>query len=464
VEAYYNEPVLFAADMLKFECLDYQKAPLMALADGDRRIAITSGHGTGKSTVVAIAMIWFLLTRYPCRVVATAPTLAQVDSVLMGAVRSFINQLPPALQDLLEVQRDRVFLKAAPDEAWMAARTARAENPEALAGIHAAHVLLLADEASGIHDTIFEHAIGSMSGHSAHTMLTSNPTRRTGFFYKVFNDPLASVDWRKFRFSCRDSDLVSAEFIKQVEDTYGADSNQVRVRVDGLFPTEDVDIFLSGTLVQDATTRDIQVEPAAPAVLGVDVARMGADRTAICLRREQVVEEIRSWAKKDLMQTTGLIVAYIQALPPEMRPVEVNVDAIGMGAGVADRLNEVFREKGWTITVNSVNVAEAATADDRAHRLKDELWLRAKDWLEQRDCRIPDETDFIDDLLAPGYEFASNGKIKIESKDDMKRRGKKSTDLADSFCLTFAGFGAGLLRGNRRSWNEPIKRNLKGVI
>jgi len=267
-----------------------------------------------------------------------------------------------------------------------------------------------------------------------------------------------------FRFSCRESELVTDEYIKQVEDTYGKDSNVVRVRVDGLFPTEDIDVFMSGTVVEEASKRDIQGDREAPAVLGVDVARMGTDRTAICLRRGPEVEEVRAWGKTDLMETTGKIVAYLATMPPEHRPTEINVDAIGMGAGVADRLSEVVKDRNWNIRVTSVNVSEVATVDERSHRLKDELWVLAKDWLEARDCRIPDESDFIADLLSPGYTFTSAGKIQLESKDDMKRRGKKSTDLADAFVLTFAGHGASLLRGDRRSWNTPLRRNIKGIV
>ena len=464
VSKYYDDPIGFAKDMLGVDLYDYQKAPLVSIAGGARQVAVTSGHGTGKSTDAAIAMLWFLLTRFPCRVVCTAPTLKQLDSVLMASVRNYILVLPQALQNLLEVQRDTIFLHSAPDDAWIQARTARAENPEALAGIHAPHVLMVVDEASGVPEAIYEHAVGSMSGDNACTFLLSNPTRRSGLFYKVFNDAIIGESWVKYRFSCRTSELVSAEFIRQVEETYGKESNQVRVRVDGLFPTEDLDTFMPGTVVEDAITRNIEISVDAPATLGVDVARMGADRTAICLRREKVVEEVKAWSKKDLMDTVGRIVDYIATMAPERRPVEVCVDAIGLGAGVADRLIEVFTERGWNITVWSVNVSEAATVDERAHKLKDELWLRAKDWLELRDCSLPsDASDLVEDLVAPSYKFTSAGKIQIESKEEMKRRGKKSTDLADSFVLTFAGHAASILTGNRKSWKVALKRNLKGI-
>ena len=461
---YRDDPVAFAQDMLGIELHDYQKAPLIAMAGGTRKIAVRSGHGTGKSTVAAIAAIWYMLTRYPVRVVMTAPTISQLEGALFGAIRNFVHELPPALQDLMEMQRDRIFLLSSPDDAWMAARTARAEAPEALAGIHAENVLLLVDEASGIPPAVFEHAVGSMSGHNAHTLMLSNPTRRSGFFYDIFNVPAAGEGWAKFHFSCVDSPLVSDDFVREVAGLYGEDSNAFRVRVLGDFPTEDVDALIGGELVEQAMNRDIEIDRLAPAVLGVDVARYGSDRTAICLRRAHVVEEIKSWDKLDLMETTGRIVAYISAMAPEHRPIEICVDVIGVGAGVADRLKEVVGDRGWSINVLPVNVAENAIDDERAHRLRDSLWLKAKDWLEERNCNLPRETDLRDDLTGPGYAFNSAGKIVVESKNELRRRGHKSPDIADAFCLTFAGHGARMASGIRGSWQQPLKRNIKGVM
>jgi hypothetical protein len=440
VAAYHDDPVAFAEDMLGVTLFEYQQEPLRAMARGERKIAVRSGHGTGKSTIAAIGALWYLLTRYPVRIVMTAPTIAQLDGVLFGAIRAYTLLLPLPLQNLLEVQRERIFLRASPDEAWAAARTARAESPEALAGVHAENVLLIADEASGIAETIFEHSIGSMSGENAHTLLLSNPTRRNGFFYRVFNDARAGADWSKFLFSCLDSPLVSEEFVEEVKAQYGEDSNAFRVRVLGEFPLQDVDAMFNGPLVRDAMERDIQGDPYAPCVIGVDVARMGADRSALVVRREKVIEDIRFWAKAELMDTTGRVVSYIRDMPPEQRPQEVCVDAIGMGAGVADRLTEIFDQYGWDITVISVNVAEAATVDDRAHRLKDELLLKFRDWLEMKDCSLPNMTETYDDIVAIGYKFSSAGKMQAESKDDLRRRGVKSTDILDAMSI-FKGQG-----------------------
>jgi hypothetical protein len=109
------------------------------------------------------------------------------------------------------------------------------------------------------------------------------------------------------------------------------------------------------------------------------------------------------------------------------------VDNIGVGAGVVDRL----REQGYP--VRGINVGESSPVNsDKFMRLRDELWWRAREWLESREVRIPDQQELIGDLTTPTYEMLSTGKIKIEGKSDIKKRLPRSPDMADALCLTFA--------------------------
>ena len=130
-------------------------------------------------------MLWFLLLKYPCKVVVTAPTSSQLFDAMYAELKRWINELPKELQQLLNVKSDRVELVAAPAEAFISCRTARPETPESLAGVHSENVLLVIDESSGIAEKIFESAAGSMSGHNATTLMLSNPTRSSGTFLKA---------------------------------------------------------------------------------------------------------------------------------------------------------------------------------------------------------------------------------------------------------------------------------------
>ena len=157
-------PVLFVREVLGATPLPYQEELLKAVARGDRKISVRSGHGCGKSVTLSWAMLWYLLVKYPCKIVVTAPTTAQLFDALFAELKRWISELPPALRVLLDVKADRVELISAPSEAFISARTSRAETPEALQGVHSDNVLLVADEASGVPEQVFEAASGSMSG------------------------------------------------------------------------------------------------------------------------------------------------------------------------------------------------------------------------------------------------------------------------------------------------------------
>src|SRR4029077_8264499 len=145
------------------------------------RITVRSGHGVGKSCLLAWIIIHYMLTRYPVKVAATAPTGHQLADVLLPEIAYLTRRLPPGLKEQIIVKADRVELTAAPKESFLVARTARAESPEALQGLHAEHMLYVIDEASIVPDIIFEVAQGAMSTPGAKTIMTGNPNRPDGY-------------------------------------------------------------------------------------------------------------------------------------------------------------------------------------------------------------------------------------------------------------------------------------------
>jgi len=454
VAAYGNDPVLFVEEMLGAEPFDYQAEFLRALLD-ERKMSVKSGHGTGKSTTASWAMLWFMLLRYPCKVVVTAPTSSQLFDAMFAELKRWIGELPKELQQLLNVKSDRVELVSAPAEAFISCRTARAETPEALAGVHSDHVLLIVDEASGVPEQVYEAAAGSMSGHNATTLMLSNPTRSSGTFFESHNR-MANSWWTR-TWSCKDSPLVSHEFVDEMELRYGPESNAYRVRVLGEFPLSDDNTIIPYHLVESAQNRDVVVSDEAMVVWGLDVARFGSDATALCKRQGPIVTELRSWRGLDLMQTTGRIVAEYEALAPSKRPAEILVDSIGVGSGVVDRLQELG------LPVRGVNVAESPSMGDTYMNLRSELWFKCKAWLEDRSCKLPKDDQLIAELTAIRYSFTSSGKMKAESKDEMRKRGLGSPDLADALCLTMASDAATALSGAFKTWRGELKRNLLGI-
>ena len=292
-----------------------------------------------------------------------------------------------------------------------------------------------------------------MSGHSASTILISNPTRNSGLFYKTHHD-LAS-DWYRMHVSCLNIPLVSADFVQQIKATYGEDSNAFRIRVLGEFALADDDTLIPAELVDGAIGRDIVAGANDPLVYGLDVARFGTDRTALVKRKGNVVLDVKSWGGLDTMQVVGAIVNEMKIDNPD----EICVDTIGLGSGVADRL----REMGYN--VRDVNVAEASAMNPNANKLRDELWLSVKDWLTTRAVKLPADDQLRHELVAPRYSFTSSGKVQVESKDSMRKRRMRSPDLADALCLTFASQAA-MVGGRAPKWipGQPLRRHIKGVV
>jgi hypothetical protein len=185
-------------------------------------------------------------------------------------------------------------------------------------------------------------------------------------------------------------------------------------------------------------TRDAPLDLSKPEIWGVDVARFGSDASVLVKRRGYVVTEPpRMWHGHDTMQVAGAIKAE-WTLAAENRPTLICVDAIGIGAGVADRLME------QGLPVLAVNVGEKPSVTGRYDRLRDELWGRVKDWLASRSVALPKHDRLRDDLCAPRFKFLSDGRIAIESKNSMRARGLPSCDVADALCCSFADMSLGV--------------------
>jgi len=449
---YERHPDLFVEDLLGVTPQDWQREVMSAVAKGQRRCSIRSGHGVGKSSCASWLMIWFLLTRYPVKIVVTAPTASQLFDALFAECKKWIKELPTPIKSLLEMKSDRIELGSSPTEAFISARTSRSESPESLAGVHADHVLLVVDEASGVPESVFEAAYGSMSGKDATTILLGNPTRSSGYFYET-HTRLRDSWWTK-QVSCLDSPLVSPDFIQEMELKYGADSNAMKVRVYGEFPTAEDDTLISLHSVEQASKRKVEQPEGTPVVWGLDVARYGDDASVLCIRQGRHLIELHSWKKLSLMELSGRVLDLLNSAdePPE----EILVDSIGLGAGVLDRLREL------DISARGVNVSESPAMADRYANLRAELWDLTKQWFNE-EVQIPNDDSLIADLTAPRYSFNSSGKMLVESKAETKKRLGRSTDFADSLVLTFASTAAGA-SGQYRRKKRGRRRNVGGVV
>ena len=435
---YRTDPVAFVTEVIGLTPDTWQAEALNAIVKHDK-VSIRSGHGVGKSTLLSWVCLWHLSTRSgdSCKLPMTAPTAHQLSDVLMSEISQNYRRMPEWYRDQLSLKSDRVEVVGKEQECFAVARTSRRENPEALQGFHASSggLLFIIDEASGVDEKVFETAQGSLSTSGAKVIMTGNPTRTQGYFYDSFHGDRDR--WYTMKVSCTDSKNVDPAFVEDMKQKYTEDSSVYRVRVLGEFDTEQGDTVIPLSLIENAVERQVEVNPNSAVVWGLDCARMGGDRTALCKRKgNTLLEPITWWTGKDLMQTCGLVVAEYKRLEnfPDELPEEICVDSIGIGAGVCDRLAELG------LPVRGVCVSERPSTDGKTYnRLRDELWFRAREWFEQRDCRIPQACEeLVAELSLPTYHFTSLGKMQVEGKDNMKKRGVRSPDLADAFCLTLA--------------------------
>lgn len=458
ITLYRSNPVTFVQEVLGIDPDPWQATLLNAISRGERRISVTSGHGTGKSSCASWAMVWYILTRYPVKIVVTAPTSKQLFDALFAELLGVVNKLPPALRELLNATQERIELAGAPSECFISARTARAEQPEALQGVHSENVMLIVDEASGVPEAVFEAASGSMSGYHAVTVLLGNPVRSSGLFYDSHHSQ--KDRWFTIKISCLDSPRCTPDFIEDMKARYGADSNAFRVRVLGEFPLGDDDTLIPIELVDGAMNREVIIDPLTPEIWGLDVARYGSDCSCLIKRRgKAVISKPRIWNNLDLMQLTGAVVAEYNDLAEQDRPVEILVDSVGLGGGVTDRIREL------KLPCRGINVTEVPSMAGRYHRLRDELWHKCRDWLDKRDCSLPRDNKLMGELCTPRFKYLSNGKIQVEMKEEMKARGFKSPNMADALCLTFASDAGVALYGSSftSDWNRRLKRGLSLV-
>ena len=399
----------------------------------------------GKTAREAWLILWFGMTREAAKIPATAPTAHQLNDLLWGEIAKWRRALAerlPLLAEGIEITSDRVEFR--PWRGTAFARTSRREQTETLQGFHAEHLMFVIDEASGIDDRVFEVAEGALSTPGALIVMAGNPTRASGYFHRAFTRDRKR--WWSRRVPCAESARVSPDYISGMKQGYGVDSNVFRVRVEGEFPAADDDGVIPVELAEAAVLRDVEPVQARP-LWGVDVARFGDDATALAKRAgNTLTEPVKTWRNKDTMQVAGLVKAEWDSARAAERPAEILVDAIGIGAGVADRLRELG------LPARGINVAETPAARERFLRLRDELWFMAREWLAARDCRLPRDEALIGELTGPRYAVESSGRLRVEGKDEMKKRGLASPARADAFCLTFAGNAAA-----GAGWAKPTK-------
>lgn len=415
----------FVREVLGAEPSNQQQEAIDAVqsaVDGDELpyISIRSGHGTGKTSFLAWLILWVGLTRSDAKLPTTAPVAAQLVNLLIPEVGKWKNKMPKEIGDLVEVQSQDVKFY---NKNHCFARTARKENVEALAGVHASFVCYIADEASGIDQAVFNVIEGALTGDKFLFVMTSNPTRTTGTFFDSQNKKRSN--YQALHFDSEKSSNVNQKWVSDMEAKYGRDSDVFRVRVNGEFPNVNATGLFSLSDLEAATKR--KADAHGSMVLSVDVARYGDDSTIIAEKRGMQLKLLKTIKQK----STTEVAAEVAHLSNKGSYGGIVVDTIGVGAGVYDQLKPIAGAR-------LVDGNAGFSADDKDTYLnkRAEMYFKLSDAIK-RGASIPDDAELIEELLATDYQFTESGKIKIKPKDQIKEDLGRSPDKADAFALLF---------------------------
>lgn len=442
IDLYWDDPVAFAEDMLDFYPDEWQRKVLMDLASSPK-VSVRSGQGVGKTGLESVAVIWYLCCRPNPKVVCTAPSKEQLYTVLWAEIAKWLES--SKVKKLLRWTKTRVYMRGY-EERWFAtARTAT--RPENMQGFHEDYMLFIVDEASGVADPIMEAVLGTLSGPENKLLLCGNPTRTSGVFYDSHNRDRDL--YKTHKVSSLDSPRTSKENIAMLKRKYNEGSDVWRVRVLGEFPKAEADAFIPlefAELAQKSETSgtgDVLH-------LGVDVARYGDDETVIAPRIGHKVFQLRTYFKQGTTATTGWVLSTAKEMMkqyPQLREAVIRVDDSGVGGGVTDELQEAIYDQNLPYRVIPINNGSAS--DDEHYENKGtECWAAVRDVLEESfsrymrgedpDIEFPDDEKLVTQLTSRKYRMTSKGKIALERKEDMKKRGLQSPDRADAVVLAFS--------------------------
>jgi len=399
------------------------------------RIAVATGHGTGKTFFSSVLIQWFMATRIAPQVKVTANTEAQLLSNTWRELAKW--HRTSACSEWFEWTATRFFYKEQPSTWRAEAVTWSESNPQAFAGTHEqAGVLMMFDEASDIADSIWEVTDGAMTTPGAMWFAFGNPNRNVGRFYECFHRNREQKDkpgwkcWQIDARKCRASAMHGTEYLQSLATQYGGeDSDEFRKRVAGEFPRASTNQVISTEAVLKAMKHEMDEEAwdYAPLVMGVDVARFGSNESEICWRKGRKVWPIERIPKGDLMGQAG----YVAGRYREKRPALVCVDGAGLGAGLVDRLRQLGIQ---VVDVNGGN----QSLNPKFLNKRAEMWWAMKEFIEIGECELPDDDELKRHLTVVEYSYTDKGRIRIMRKEDIVKAYGWSPDKADAMSLTFA--------------------------
>lgn len=401
------------------------------------RIAVASGHGIGKSAMVAWIILWAMSTCPNTKGVVTANTEVQLRTKTWAELAKWSRQC--ITRHWFKLTATALFsTEKETEKTWRIDQVPWSlNNTEAFAGLHnqGSRVLLVMDEASAIPDKIWEVAEGALTDANTEIMWFAfgNPTRNEGRFRECFGK--FRERWKRHQVDSRKVPFSNLKQIQEWADDYGEDSDFFRVRVRGEFPVKGTDQFFSTAAIETAMKTKLEEEDysSLPIILGLDVARFGEDSSVLCMRQGRFVKILGRWNGASTTQVAERTIRWIEELDPDA----VVVDIPGVGGGVFDHLvNMGYAKRNGKKLLHEFNGSWGST-DQLYHNRRTECYGLLRDAIAGG-LSLPDDRDLRDDLVCIGYRYhTKTQKLILESKDEMRANGFSSPDCADSVSITF---------------------------
>lgn len=399
------------------------------------RIAVSSGHGIGKSILFGIIDNWIKSTRPHSQGTVTANTFTQLETKTWAAIQAMAKLSVTA--HWFEIGAGRIYKKEAKETWFSSPQSCGEENSEAFAGQHAASSTsyYLNDECSAIADIIFEVQEGGLTDGESMQFLFGNPTRSMGKFNHVMSG--MARGYITLTIDSRECPLTNKEQIQEWAEEYGEDSDFFRVRVRGLPPSASDSQFIGLDLVKAAQNRPAITIVDEPLIAGCDLAWGGDDFNTIRFRKgndARTIPPIHIPGEKT-RDPNVMVLKLAEVLTKgygsrNERVAMLFMDAAGICGPVAQRLRTLGHKN-----IQEVNFGAHALNEKYAY-MRSYMWGQMKEWLMSG--AIDKSNNLAEDLMAPGYKFDKQVRIQLEAKDKLKERLERSTDDGDALALTFA--------------------------
>ena len=414
-------PDVWQADVMT-EVANYCAAISRGENPGPLQLAVASGHGIGKSALVAWLIQWFMSCRPNPQIIVTANTETQLLTKTWRTLSRWHKMMVNA--DWFEWTATKFSLKESPEDWYAAATPWSANNADAFAGTHDKSVLVIFDEASKIDDVIWGKIDGAMSTLGAMWICFGNPTRNVGRFYDCFHK--YKKWWKTRQIDSRDCKHADKVWVERFVEQFSQDLDKMRVQIYGQFPSTATRQLISTEAVEKCMSFQAEGWEYLPKVMGVDIARFGENSSTICIRQGRKVSEVEVIPKMDLMQTAQHVAERIK----KERPLQTFVDGSGIGAGVVDRLRQLNYS---VVDVNGGN----SSLNPRFLNKRCEMWYEMKEFIEAG-CELPKDQKLREELTCVSYDFTDKGRIRLDRKSDIMDEYGFSPDRADALSMTFA--------------------------